>query len=382
MKILFLHSSSDLYGASKVFKDTISACVLKGFDCQVVLSDDGPLASDLVSMKVPVRFIRLGVLRRKYATPLGMLNRLYHLTCSTFQLRSLLIKDKIDLVYNNASSILAGCFAAKMTGTKHLWHIHEIFSDPVWLAKFTSHNMKRFSDKNVFVSSATKQHWMTLNPQLASIPNIVIHNGIKKADDSKTSNLLKQQTKDFPHDTIWIGMIARVHFWKGQMYFLDLAAELLQEHTNIRFLMAGDAFPGNEYLYDEISKKKNLLGITDKVVDVGYVENPYHFFELLDIFILPSILPDPLPTTILESMLSGVPVVATNHGGAMEMIEDEVNGLLIPWDNVEVATSKISKLIKSNSLRIRFKESGFKKVLNDFSPESYSKNILRFIEEV
>ena len=66
----------------------------------------------------------------------------------------------------------------------------------------------------------------------------------------------------------------------------------------------------------------------------------------------------------------------------MEMIEDEVNGLLIPWDNVEVATSKISKLIKSNSLRIRFKESGFKKVLNDFSPESYSKNILRFIEEV
>jgi glycosyltransferase involved in cell wall biosynthesis len=52
-------------------------------------------------------------------------------------------------------------------------------------------------------------------------------------------------------------MIGRVHHWKGQDYFLQIAGELIKTHPDLQFIMVGDAFPGNEYLYEEYQPFKN-----------------------------------------------------------------------------------------------------------------------------
>ena len=75
MHILCLHSSSDVYGASKIFLQTIVYLQSQGHKCTVVLSSKGPLTKSLEANGVTVHIISLGVIRRKYFTPSGFYNR-------------------------------------------------------------------------------------------------------------------------------------------------------------------------------------------------------------------------------------------------------------------------------------------------------------------
>ena len=76
MRILLLHSSSDLYGASKIFLQTVKILLKRGHHCIVVLSSDGYLVEELKSLGVQVEIINLGILRKKYFSPTGLLNRI------------------------------------------------------------------------------------------------------------------------------------------------------------------------------------------------------------------------------------------------------------------------------------------------------------------
>jgi hypothetical protein len=75
MRILLLHSSSDLYGASKIFLQTVQLLKKQGHTCYVVVSAKGPLVEKLKQDNIQVTIINLGIIRRKYFSPLGIINR-------------------------------------------------------------------------------------------------------------------------------------------------------------------------------------------------------------------------------------------------------------------------------------------------------------------
>jgi glycosyltransferase involved in cell wall biosynthesis len=95
----------------------------------------------------------------------------------------------------------------------------------------------------------------------------------------------------------------------------------------------------------------------------------------LDVFVLPSILPDSFPTVILEAMAAGKPVVATRSGGASEMVVEGKTGYLIPIENIEKGIEALEKLIQDTELRQRFGEAGKKRVLSEFSLEAFEDKI-------
>jgi len=76
MRILLLHSSSDLYGASKIFLQTVQILQKQGHACEVVLSNEGPLVEALKNTGARVHVFSLGIIRRKYFSPSGIINRL------------------------------------------------------------------------------------------------------------------------------------------------------------------------------------------------------------------------------------------------------------------------------------------------------------------
>ena len=102
--------------------------------------------------------------------------------------------------------------------------------------------------------------------------------------------------------------------------------------------------------------------------------------NVLDILVLPSILPDSFPTVILEAMAAAKPVVATAHGGAIEMIVEGETGFLVPWDNAEAAAKPISELVENNVMRKEMGEIGRSRVLDKFSPEAFQRNFIRLFE--
>lgn len=76
MNILLLHSSSDLYGASKILLGIVHLLKKRNHRVWVVLSEAGPISSELISAGATVVYIRLGILRRKYVSPSGIINRM------------------------------------------------------------------------------------------------------------------------------------------------------------------------------------------------------------------------------------------------------------------------------------------------------------------
>ncbi len=377
-RILLLHSSSDLYGASKILVNTVLSLKNAGYVVHVILSESGPLLQELERHDVQVQVVKLGILRRKYMNVTGIINRL-DAVYKAYRVLSRLVKaEKYDIIYSNTTAVLVGYLVAKLTKTKHIWHVHEIIEKPAFFSKFIGSLLKR-SDLVIVVSDQVRISWAkVLGESFQKIK--VIYNGLDYSSYLSSQSHLKAEL-GLSNDKFLIGMIGRVNSWKGQKYFLNIASLLTKKNDNYHFVMVGDAFPGYEYLYDELRAVETDLDLTSKVANLGFRTDIPNILTGLDLFILPSILPDPLPTVVLESMAAGTPVVATKHGGALEMVADAITGTFIPWDNAEVAANIIHDLVISGKTS-QFGVAGKLRVLDEFSIEAFNENLVKAVNEL
>jgi len=377
MRILLLHSSSDLYGASKIFLQTVQILKGQGHTCFVVVSSEGPLVEKLKQVDIPVIVINLGIIRRKYFTPLGIINRINKWRKASIFLNNYISKNSIEFVYANTTAVLLGAYLANKNKIKHIWHVHEIIEKPRFLFRFIQWIMKHYTTKIICVSKAVQDHWIKNSPSLQTKIQI-IYNGIGPIEKSTSINFKTHY--EIPKEAIVIGMAGRVHFWKGQQYFLQIAKQLLQQNLNtnhtppIYFIITGDAFPGYEYLVDEILAfiKENKL--SDRIFYTGFEDQMDKFYSTVDLLILPSQLPDPLPTVVLEAMQYGIPVAATAQGGALEMIIENETGIFIPLDDVSAATNSIYNLLENRD-QIKMKQKCIERVNTNFSATVFDNNI-------
>jgi glycosyltransferase involved in cell wall biosynthesis len=229
-----------------------------------------------------------------------------------------------------------------------------------------------------------QDHWSKNTPSLRSKMQ-VIYNGITPIEKSTEANF---RTKyQIPKEAIVIGMAGRVHYWKGQQYFLQIAQQLLNQYsysnkaTPLYFIITGDAFPGYEYLVDEMQDfiKKNNLG--ERIFYTGFEGKMDKFYSSIDLLILPSQLPDPLPTVVLEAMQYGVPVAATEQGGALEMIAENETGIFIPINNVQVAVEKIQELLITEKYLV-MGEAAKQREKHFFSKLVYEQKITSLINSI
>ena len=380
-----LHSTSDLYGASKIFLQT--AGIFKEEDANVYafLSEEGPLSIALENIGVEVHILRLGILRRKYINIGGILNRAYFTWRASLLLSRFIKAKSIDLVFNNAASVFAGVIAARWTNRKHVWHIHEIIMEPRPFAKLLSNLMSNQSHLNIYVSDATYRHWIEMNRSIEEKKKAVrirygLSTTIRSNQTEKTSN---KNIWNIPisDDKIIIGMIGRINHWKGQVYFIEIANELLKKNKQLHFIMAGDPFPGYEYILQQMKDKIQEFGIGEHINDLGFQKNNAHFFQFIDLLIVPSTLPDPLPNVVLEAMSHAKPVAGTSHGGIVEMILDQTSGIHLPIQDPVIAAEKISRILDKQVLR-NMGEKGFEYLEKEFAPERYKSLILSSIEKI
>ena len=380
MRILFLHSSSDTYGASKIFLQTVALMQKQGYHCVVVLSNKGSLQLALEQMGADVHIVNLGIIRRQYFNISGIFNRFQKWRNAIRILNSIVLSHKIDLIYSNTAAVLIGGYIAKRNGIRHIWHIHEIIEKPAFLHRFLAWRFNATADKLIVVSKAVEQHWQHALPdnKIAQI-----YNGIEPIHTSTAPNF--KTSLEIPANALVIGMAARIHYWKGQSYFVEIARALLatqksrNENASLYFLIAGDPFPGYEYLLDQLQKQLRDPIFEGRVFYIGLVKEMDVFYRSIDLLILPSQLPDPLPTVILEAMQYGIPVAATAQGGALEMVQENETGILIPLDNAVLAAEKINAILPS-AIRAQMGAAGKQRVATYFSQAAFEKNMISVFE--
>ena len=371
--ILLLHSSNDLYGASKIFLQLIDLFISKDFNVHVVLPEKGKLDDFLNKKDITLSYHELGVLRKKYLNPLGLFNRLVS-NIKAIKFLSNYIKDhSINLIYTNTSTILCGGIAAKRNGIPSLFHIHEIPTGNKLYEFFSGKIINRISSKVLTVSNSVKNHWLK-NINKKKIERI--YNGIMF---EKTDSLKKI---DRDQDDFVITSVARLIPYKGHIYLIDIANELIKKLLKFKFLIVGDSLSSYVSYEKSVKQKVKELGLENHIKFLGFRNDVSNILKQSDLFIHPAISPDPLPTVLFESLYNDLPTVATNLGGAIEILDNGNNGLLIPYNDPKKAANLIYEYCANTKLQKKHIENSKKNFKINFSSESFNKNILKEVNSL
>jgi glycosyltransferase involved in cell wall biosynthesis/nucleoside-diphosphate-sugar epimerase len=192
---------------------------------------------------------------------------------------------------------------------------------------------------------APQEHWGKLH---------VVHCGVSPAEYVPRRHVGRGSR------LLFVGRLAAV---KGLPVLLEAVAQLAKDRPDVRLVVAGD---GPDRTKLEAQAKR--LGVADRVEFRGY-QSQAQVRELLqqtDVFAMASFA-EGVPVVLMEAMAAGVPVIATRIAGVPELVEDGVNGFLVPPGEPRAIAEKAALLLDDGELRTRLGTAGREKVEREFN---------------
>ncbi len=366
--LFFLHSGDDLYGSDIVLLDLVCSLDRTRFSPWVLLPADsahvGKLSAELARYGVPCRHFAFPVLRRRYFTPLGGLRYLWETAKSLRQMRTFARQQNAALIHTNTLAVPFGALLARSLRLPHVWHIHEILVKPSFLPRLLHRFAVRSSDAVVCISEAVRAH---VAKDVPAAKLLVIPNGIRPIAFSDESPSTLRAALDLLVEPLLIGTLGRISAWKGQTVLAEAAALLRQSGYNAHFLVMGGVFDGDLrplQALEEVIREHHL----ESTFSIrGFRPDARNLLRALDIFVLPSILPEPFGLVVTEAMAAGLPVVATDQGGPREIVVHETTGLLVPPNDPRALADALASLLDHSDTRRQYGEAGRTRLIEHFS---------------
>ena len=173
-----------------------------------------------------------------------------------------------------------------------------------------------------------------------------------------------------------VGMLARVAPQKDYDTLVLAAAQVVQKHPDVRFVVLGDR-SGNEVTRKHDAYVQGLIqksGLSEHFLFTGYRADALRSLAAFDISVLSTHF-EGLPLALLESMAHAKPVVATAVDGIPEVIDQGVNGFLTAHGDANELASRLIELIQSPSLGQRLGQAGRQTVLSGFTAEKFARSV-------
>ena len=380
-RILYLHAGAEMYGADKVLLELIKGLDSKEFEAHVILPNDGVLVEALRQVGAKVSVLDYPILRRKYFNPKGIADYIRSYNFYAKQIALYAREHSIDMVHNNTAAVLEGIYLKRKLKLPLIWHVHEIIVKPKAISDFINMLMGRYADKIVTVSQAVANH-IKQSPFIKDSQVEVIYNGVDNAVYYPMDASSIREKFDIAQDALVIGMIGRVNAIKGQNDFIEAVEPLLEKNEQAVAFLAGGVFPGEEWRLEELDKRIASSSVVSQIHRIDYYDKTSELYNMFDIFVLPSIKPDSLPTVVLEAMACSKPVVGYNNGGIAEMVVDDKSGYLVKPNRPQELSNAISLLLDSSEKREKFGRVGYQRQRELFSLESYIKNFSEFYDNL
>jgi glycosyltransferase involved in cell wall biosynthesis len=147
-----------------------------------------------------------------------------------------------------------------------------------------------------------------------------------------------------------IGVLGRLDKLKGQHILIRAVPEVLKQHPNVMFLIAGDETAGEHGYKEYLLKLCRTLDIERYVRFLPFTDDVPRLMAALDVFVLPSF-SETFGLVVVEAMAMQRPIIAANAGGLPEIITNGKTGILIkPHDATAVAWA-IHRILGDSTLR-------------------------------
>ena len=270
------------------------------------------------------------------------------------RLKKIILKYNVNIVHaRSRAPAWSAYLAAKETNTSFITTFHGTYgTENLVKKKYNSVMLK--GDYTIAISKFIKKH---IEEEYKKSNNIfVIARGINEkvfSPKSVTTARIISAAKKIKTDEFkkTILMPGRLTSWKG--HEIAIRALSLIEDNNIKLVILGDL--QKRFKYKSNLEKLTLeLGLNDKVLFLEQTRDLPAYLMLADLVISCSTKPEAFGRTILEAQAMGRPVLAFNHGGSVELIKENKNGILSPVSNIEEYAKNINKSL-SLSLKDREK---------------------------
>lgn len=195
----------------------------------------------------------------------------------------------------------------------------------------------------------------------------VVHNGIDGAPfaalrDAECAALRQELGLG---GCVAVGLFGRIAHWKGQHVLL----EALKSLPDVKAIIVGDALFGEQAYQQQLLQLADVPALRGRVRFMSYRSDIPALMRAVDIVVHTSVEPEPFGRVIVEGMLAQRPVIATAAGGVMEILEDGVDGILVPPNDARRLAQAIAALARDPAWARELAVAGCRKAQEQFSVE-------------
>jgi glycosyltransferase involved in cell wall biosynthesis len=186
-------------------------------------------------------------------------------------------------------------------------------------------------------------------------------------------------------DAPLIGTAARMDVWKGLEDFIDAAAIVHASRPDARFVIAGGAIEGLASYETGLRARAHARGLDGVLHFAGWRYGPDvmpAFHQSIDLFVLPSREPEPFGLVVLEAMASGKPVIATAHGGPIEIVRDRETGILVTPRDPEAMARAVLELIADPARAAAYGQAGRARAVQNYAIERTVDRLQRLYDDI
>lgn len=355
MRILLLLSRIEQTGVTTHTLDLAEGLISKGHEvCLItggIVRKESNRVRDFYSS-----FEELGVTIKEFKTPNGnLIVRSYQTIISIINILNWIYGFKPNVIHSQSPYMT---FIPWLMGKKYTTTLHQVNLIP---------NIKFKNPTHLIAISKESYDFSKRVFKIKDRDISIIHHGVSERYASpipkEEQNKLKSKY-GIAEKKVVLGFVGSISLRKGS----DILVKALknvnkQTSENIHFIFLG----GNSYT-KEYKWLKELITDADisNFVTMVPFEDPKPFYDIFDIFVLPSRM-ESFPLATLEAMMSNCCVVRSNTEGAYEQIEDGVNGLLFSNENDIELTKCLEKVINNKKLREQLSANAKKKALQEFT---------------
>ncbi|MCK4421827.1 glycosyltransferase family 4 protein [candidate division WOR-3 bacterium] len=323
-----------------------------GKDGYLITGEGGRLYKDVLD-EFGSRHITLSHLKRELS--------LFHEVLCFFELRNVLIGlhkryDKVILhTHGSKAGVLGRIVSGGLSFCYSIHTIHGFAINPF------VHPLKRFIYLNAERISSLFGDFIITQARVHI--DRAIRWGIGKRGSFKwIPNAIKYQefepSKRENADRLVIGTIGNMKPQKNPLIWAEVALKVTSLFSNVFFLYIGDG-----HLREKVEE---MISGEMRIKLLGWRDNVPEILSGMDIFFLPSRW-EGLPRTVLESMASGLPVVASAVDGTKEAVLDSITGYLVSPDDIDGYVDRLTELIKDEEKRRMMGMKGRERVVRYFS---------------
>lgn len=254
------------------------------------------------------------------------------------------------------------------------------------IRKYGSNHYRQLFEKGDYFLTVSHHFKEQLIKLGCEAQKIAVHrSGVDlKVLSSESTNIDVTINKPIDDKRIKIVTIARFVEKKGLEYGIRAVSRIKGKAHEIIYNIIGDG-----ELRTRIESCIQNETLQDTVELLGWMPHDQiiHMLKNADILLAPSVTSrlgdkEGIPVTIIEAMAMGLPVVSTHHSGIPELVEDGINGFLVPERDVKALAQKLVFLIDHPEKRIQMGKAGRKRIETDFDIEHLNDRLVEIYEKL